>query len=72
MLTGSAPLPMEVFDFLKDDTTFLEREPLESLAQKGELMAFKHSGFWQCMDTIRDRDLLQEQWENGKAKWIKK
>jgi glucose-1-phosphate cytidylyltransferase len=62
----------EVFDFLTDDTTFLEREPLEQLAKKGELMAYKHSGFWQCMDTVRDRDLLEEKWQNGKAKWIKK
>ena len=62
----------EVFDFLTDDTTFLEREPLEQLAKKGELMAYKHSGFWQCMDTVRDRDLLQDQWQNGKAKWINK
>ncbi len=62
----------EVFDFLIDDTTFLERDPLEKLALKGELMAYKHSGFWQCMDTVRDRDLLQEKWKNGKAQWIKK
>ena len=61
-----------VFDLLKDDTTFLEREPLEQLAQKGELMAYKHPGFWQCMDTIRDRDFLQDSWQSGKAPWINK
>jgi glucose-1-phosphate cytidylyltransferase len=60
-----------VFDFINDDTTFLEREPLEKLAQMGELMAYKHSGFWQCMDTVRDRDSLQESWQSGKAPWIK-
>ena len=60
-----------IFDFIKDDTTFLEREPLETLAQMGELMAYKHSGFWQCMDTVRDRDSLQESWQSGKATWIK-
>ena len=60
-----------VFDFIKDDTTFLEREPLEKLAQMGELMAYKHSGFWQCMDTVRDRDSLQDSWQSGKAPWIK-
>ena len=62
----------KIFDFIKDDFTFLEREPLEHLAQIGELMAYKHSGFWQCMDTIRDRDFLQESWESGIAPWIKK
>jgi glucose-1-phosphate cytidylyltransferase len=60
----------EIFDYITDDTTFLEREPLENLAKSGELMAFKHEGFWQCMDTIRDRDYLQESWNNGKAPWI--
>jgi len=62
----------KIFDFIKDDTTFLEREPLEQLAQHGELMAYKHPGFWQCMDTIRDRDFLEEYLQNGKAPWIKK
>ena len=62
----------EIFDFLTDDTTFLEREPLEQLAKKGELIAYKHPGFWQCMDTIRDRDYLQESWQTGKAAWIKR
>ena len=60
-----------IFEFIKDDTTFLEREPLEKLAQMGELMAYKHSGYWQCMDTVRDRDSLQESWQSGKAPWIK-
>lgn len=59
----------EVFDFISGDETFLEREPLEQLAQKGELMAYQHSRFWQCMDTIRDRDFLQSIWQSGKAPW---
>jgi glucose-1-phosphate cytidylyltransferase len=62
----------KIFDYIKDDSTFLEREPLEQLAQNGELMAYKHSGFWQCMDTIRDRDFLEEFWASGNAPWIKK
>jgi glucose-1-phosphate cytidylyltransferase len=62
----------EIFDFIKDDATLLEREPLEQLARKGELMAYQHSGFWQCMDTIRERDFLQESWQSGKAPWIQK
>lgn len=61
-----------MLDLISDDTTFLEREPLEALASQGELMAFKHPGFWQCMDTVRDRDFLQESWQSGKAPWIRK
>lgn len=61
----------EVLDYIKDDTTFLEREPLEKLANDGQLLAFHHSGFWQCMDTIRDRDFLQSIWQSGNAPWLK-
>lgn len=61
----------EVFDYISNDSTLLERDPLEQLAKKGELMAFQHSGFWQCMDTIRDRDFLQDAWNKGNASWIK-
>ena len=58
-----------VFDYLDGDMTILEREPLERLARDHELCAFKHGGFWQCMDTIRDRDFLREQWDSNNAKW---
>jgi len=58
------------FDFIEGDTTILEREPLEKIAAMGELMAFKHEGFWQCMDTKRDRDLLEELWNTGNAPWL--
>lgn len=61
----------EVLEYIIDDTTFLEREPLERLAKDGQLMAYHHPGFWQCMDTIRDRDLLQTKWQAGNAPWIK-
>ena len=47
-------------DLIKDDKTFLEKEPLEKVAKKGQLCAFKHNGFWQCMDTKRDKDKLEE------------
>ena len=60
----------EIFDFIKDDSTLLERDPLEKLAKLGQLMTFKHSDFWQCMDTIRDRDYLQDLIETGNAPWI--
>jgi glucose-1-phosphate cytidylyltransferase len=59
----------KVFDFLESDQTILEREPLEKLAQIGELMTFKHSGFWQPMDTMRDKNLLDNLWQTGKAPW---
>ena len=59
----------EIFDYLTNDDTILEREPLETLAKNGELAAYKHDGFWQCMDTIRDRDNLNEMWSNGNALW---
>ncbi len=61
----------EVLDYIKDDTTFLEREPLENLAKDGQLLAFHHSGFWQCMDTIRDRDFLESLWQTGNSPWLK-
>ena len=57
------------FDLIFGDSTLLEREPLEQAAQAGELMAYKHEGFWQCMDTKRDLDHLQSLWECGKAPW---
>lgn len=60
-----------VFDFLKDDSTVLEQTPLENLTAEGQLMAYEHSGYWQCMDTLRDRDAIQAAWDNGNAPWIK-
>ena len=51
------------------DKTVLEKEPLEKITDLKELKAFKHEGFWQCMDTKRDRDLLEELWSSGKALW---
>ena len=59
----------EFFDLIAGDATILEREPLEQVARMGELMAYRHDGFWQCMDTKRDRDSLEELWEGGKAAW---
>lgn len=59
----------EVLDYVSEDATVLEREPLEGLAKEGQLMAYRHEGFWQCMDTVRDRDFLNELWDNGTAPW---
>jgi len=58
----------EFFDLITDDETLLEREPLEQAAAAGELMAYRHDGFWHCMDTKRDHELLEELWSKG-APW---
>ena len=50
----------QFLNLIKNDQTFLEKEPLESVGKKGQLYAFKHNGFWQCMDTKRDKDRLEE------------
>ncbi|MDB3990722.1 glucose-1-phosphate cytidylyltransferase [Gammaproteobacteria bacterium] len=60
----------EFFDYIEDDTTILERQPLEKVTKEGELMAYTHDGFWHCMDTVRDKDLLEEIWQAGDAPWI--
>jgi glucose-1-phosphate cytidylyltransferase len=58
-----------VLDYIQGDETYLEREPLERLAKDGQLAAFRHDGFWQCMDTLRDLKLLESLWESGRAPW---
>jgi glucose-1-phosphate cytidylyltransferase len=66
---GFFVLSPDVIDLIKDDTTIWEREPLESLASQGQLAAFQHSGFWQPMDTLRDKVHLEELWASGQAPW---
>ena len=56
-------------DFIESDQTILEKEPLERVAANGQLNAFKHEGFWQCMDSVRDRNYLEGLWEEGRAPW---
>jgi glucose-1-phosphate cytidylyltransferase len=58
-----------VFDYIDDDRTQWEREPMERLAKDGQLMAYRHTGFWQCMDTLRDKARLERLWESGEAPW---
>jgi len=58
-----------VFDYIDGDATIWERTPLERLAAEGELGAYTHRGFWQPMDTLRDKNILEELWESGKAPW---
>ena len=59
----------EIFDYLEDDNTVLEREPLEKLAEQNQLMSYMHKGFWQCMDNLREKDMLEKLWASGKAPW---
>lgn len=59
----------DFFDLIEDDSTILEREPLEKASKMGELMAYRHEGFWQSMDTKRDRDMLEELWQLDIAPW---
>ena len=59
----------EAIDYITDDATVWEREPLEILAKTNKLGAFRHTGFWQPMDTLRDKQMLESMWNNGKAPW---
>lgn len=61
----------EIFDYLKNDQTVLEQEPLAQLANKGELMSYMHKGFWQCMDTSREKKVLEKYLSTGTAPWKK-
>ena len=66
---GYMVLEPKIFDFLKDDTTIFEREPLEHVADMGELKSFLFRGFWQCMDSKREMDMLEKMYASGKAPW---
>lgn len=62
-------LEPKVFDYIDGDDIFWEKEPLERLAREGQLMAYRHHAFWQCMDTVRDKRLLESLWATDKAPW---
>ena len=62
-------LEPEIFDYIEGDNTQWEKEPLEKLAADGQLMAYRHTSFWQCMDTIRDKKLLEKLWQEGNPPW---
>ncbi len=68
---GFFVLSPKVFDYIRDDSTVFEREPLEQLASDGDLKTYLHEGFWQCMDTARDRDYLNKLWDEGNAPWLR-
>jgi glucose-1-phosphate cytidylyltransferase len=58
-----------VLDYVKDDSTVWEEEPMVRLAHDGKLSAYRHYGFWQSMDTLRDLEVLEAQWRSGNAPW---
>ena len=68
---GYMVLNPDIFDYIDGDDTVFEKKPLETLAEKGELMSYMHKGFWQCMDTKREMDMLEKLYSTGEAPWKK-
>ena len=66
---GFMVLEPAVFDYLEGDDTIFEQKPLQALVEKGQLMAYRHNGFWQCMDTAREKEKLEKLWASGHAPW---
>ena len=66
---GFFVLEPAVIDYIKEDSTVWEREPMENLARERKLSAYRHYGFWQNMDSLRDKNVLEEHWQSGKAPW---
>ena len=66
---GFFVLHPRVLDYIDDDATIWERDPVERLAQDGQLMGYRHMGFWSCMDTLKEKNLLEDLWNAGKAPW---
>ena len=66
---GFMVLQPDIFDYLEGDDTVFETRPLERLVDEGQLMSYRHTGFWQCMDTVREKNLLENLWASGKAPW---
>lgn len=66
---GFMVLEPEAFSYIEGDQTYFEKEPLENMAKDGKLAAYRHEGFWKCMDTMRDKGMLDELWNKGNAPW---
>lgn len=66
---GYMVLGPEIFDYIEGDSTIFEQTPLEKLVEQNQLMSFVYRGFWQCMDTSREKDILEKLWETGQAPW---
>ena len=68
---GYMVLEPDIFDYIEGDSTVFEREPLQKIAEEGELKSYPHHGFWQCMDTLREEKVLEQLWMSGSAPWKK-
>ena len=68
---GYMVLNPEVFNYIDGDKTVFEKDPMIKLADDNQLMSYQHKGFWQCMDTKREKDILEKRWENGNPPWKK-
>ena len=66
---GYMVLEPKIFEYIEGDETVFEKEPLERCAMNGELMAYRYEGFWQCMDSMRDKEQLEKIWKSGNAPW---
>lgn len=66
---GFMVLEPKVLDYIADDTIMFEREPMEAIAADGQMVCYKHSGYWQCMDSVRDKEKLEKAWNSGNAPW---
>lgn len=66
---GFMVMEPEIFDFIADDTTSFEKEPMNSLVERQELVGYIHNGYWQCMDTLREKQQIEKLWETGNAPW---
>jgi glucose-1-phosphate cytidylyltransferase len=66
---GFFVLEPEIFEYLEGDSTVFEKPPLEKLSKEGKLAAYKHDGFWMPMDTLRDKNVLEDMWNSGKPPW---
>ena len=66
---GFMVLEHQIFDYIDDDSTSFEKEPLENLVKKGELAGYIHKGYWQCMDTLREKKQIESLWNSGEAPW---
>jgi glucose-1-phosphate cytidylyltransferase len=66
---GYFVLSAKAIDYIEDDSTIWERSPVQKLAEDGELMAFQHNGFWSCMDTLKEKNFLEQLWHSGQAPW---
>ena len=66
---GYMVLEPKIFDYIEGDDTILEKEPMEKLVEDGELMSYIHKGYWQCMDNLREKEMLEKLWDTGNAPW---